>query len=265
MRELSLFVSAAVVSLQCGVPAHAEPTIAELDQRVRALENTVQTMLELLEAQQNGAVSAVAAPAASSEAASPAVPAGYQMGALYLDVFTAEVSKSERETMYRDPAMLPDGPNGAPVGSAIVELGVSFDYGALLKQPELAGFSKADALLGLSWAGFLQVTEAGPHTISVQLKRTEGNFGGSCRSVLRMSGKVVADALGRYPTTAEKVEVAQTVQQLEPGMYEISLWTTCAVTYQDTALESVSTSLAVAAPGDRAPKSIPVERFGVQP
>jgi hypothetical protein len=262
---MGLLLSTACIAAGLSFPAVAEPTIAELDQRVRALESTVQTMLELLEAQQNAGVSTVATPAASSEAASSSVPAGYQMGALYLDVFTAEVSKSERETMYRDPAMLPDGPNGAPVGSVIVEPGVSFDYGELLKQPELAGFSKADALLGLSWAGFLQVTEAGPHTISVQLKRTEGNFGGSCRSVLRMSGKVVADALGRYPTTAEKVEVAQTVQQLEPGMYEISLWTTCAVTYQDTALERVSTSLAVAAPGDRAPKSIPVERFGVQP
>jgi hypothetical protein len=258
-----LLLSASCVALCFSLPVQAEPTVAELDQRVRALEEAVQTLTQLLQAQQGGA-SATGAPSETGQNAA-VIPAGYQMGALYLDVFTLESSKSDLEAMYRDPSKLPLGPTGSPVGSALVEPGSGFDYGALLQHPELEGFANADALLGLSWTGFLEVSEGGPHTISLQLKRTEGNFGGSCRSVLRMSGKVVADALGRYPTTAEKLDVSQTEQNLEPGMYEISLWTTCAVTYRNEALGRVSTSLLVSGPGDRAPKQIAPERFGVQP
>jgi len=264
MRKLSLFVSAAVVGLQCGVPAHAEPTIAELDQRVRALENTVQTMLELLEAQQNGAVSAVAAPAASSEAASPAVPAGYQMGALYLDVFTMKFSRDEEIAMRGTPVKLPDGPQGVPVGSANVKTPGSFDYGAFVAEPSLAGFKNADAIVGVQWSGFLEIRNPGPHVFSLQLKKEQGRLQ-SCRSVLRVAGKVVADSLGDYNEGYdEQVDVDQSTEELTTGLYEFSLWTTCS-RYPTDAFAIVSTSLAMAAPGDRAPKPISPEQFGVQP
>jgi hypothetical protein len=141
--------------------AFAEPTIEELDMRMRAMENTMQSILELLQEQQasNGALSS--APTDANEDVVAATPVGYQMGALYLDVFTTRVSEDQVKKMRYDPSLLPDGPVGVPSGSALINAAEAFAYGAFTNEAALSSFADADALVSVQWFGSLEITEAG--------------------------------------------------------------------------------------------------------
>ncbi|WP_146038019.1 hypothetical protein [Tabrizicola aquatica] len=257
-------LTASIAAMLTATTAMAEPTIEELDMRMRAMENTMQSILELLQEQQATGTSPAVAPSNDSAEAPAAVPAGYQMGALYLDVFTRTFSNNEYTDMFYNPGKLPDGPMGVPSGSAISKVGGAFSFGAFSEEATLSQFSKADALVGVQWSGVIEIEEEGPHTISIQLKKGSKSVG-SCRSVLRLSGKIIADAKGDYRgDNDEQIDVAQTTQDLTTGLYDFSLWTTC-VNNRENAMQVVSTEVSIAAPGDRAPKPISPERFGVQP
>jgi len=265
MLKRSILLATSLAALLAGTTAIAQtPTNEELDLRMRAMESTMQTMLELLQAQQGAVATTAGATTTAAEETPAPAPAGYQMGGLYLDVFTRTFSKDAYGDMYFDPSKLPDGPNGVPVGSVLIKSPDTYRWGAFVKEAALAGFKDADALVGVQWSGVLEVLKAGPHTISIQLKKGNKSVG-SCRAVLRLSSKIVADAKGTYKgNNDEQIDVAQSTQELTPGLYDFSIWTTC-VGDRDNSLEVVSTDLRMAAPGDRAPKPIALERFGVQP
>lgn len=263
MLKRTTRLTASVAALLTASTAFAEPTIEELDMRMRAMENTMQSILELLQEQQSANAAPTATPAPEGTEM-PVVPAGYQMGAIYLDVFTKPITDDELYQLRADPAKLPSGPNGVPSGSVLIKPTGSFSYGAFTKEASLAPFADADALVSVQWFGVLEIKAAGEHTIAIQLKKGNDDVG-TCRSVLRLSGTVVADAKGNYGfTSREQVDVAQSTQELSPGLYDFSLWTTCAGS-RDNALKVVTTEISVAAPGDRAPKPISPDRFGVQP
>ena len=257
----------ALAALLTATTAVAGPTVEELDQRMRAMEGTMQSILELLQAQQTAGGAPTSAPAAAAADAPTTAPAGYQMGALYLDVYTKTFQKSEYSAMRNDPSALPNGPQGVPVGSVLIKPPANFGYGAFLKEQELASYRTVAANLSVQWSGVLLIQKAGEYNFSVQLKKT-GNAGAyTCRSVLRISDKIVADAKGNYHGNLwhDQVDVAQSTQALTEGVYEFSLWNTCLRDNDDDVFDRISTSIMVAAPGYRAPKPISPEQFGVQP
>lgn len=257
-------LTASIAVMLTATTAFAEPTIEELDMRMRAMENTMQSILELLQDQQATETSPAAAPASETVQVPAAVPAGYQMGALYLDVFTRKFSGQEYGLMEYDPSKLPDGPEGVPAGSAIIAAPVTFEYGSFGEEAALNGFRKADALVGVQWFGTLFVKNAGAHTFALNLKREEARGAATCRSVLRVSDKVVADVMAEYNGPGEQIDTAQSTQTLETGAYNFSLWTNCLRTREE-GFDIISTTISLAAPGDRAPKPISPEQFGVQP
>lgn len=259
-------MTASVAALLTATTAFAEPTIEELDMRMRAMENTMQSILELLQEQQATGTSPAAASSNDTAEAPAAVPAGYQMGGLYLDVFTRVFAdNNEYVGMLYDPKKLPNGPVGVPAGSALIKAPNSFDYGAFGEESALSGFRQADALVGVQWSGVLQIEEDGEHTFLVQIKKNGRSSATTCRSVLRVSDKVVADALADYSGGGEQVDMAQSTQTLAKGIYDFSLWTNCQLQKDARGFDSIVTTVGLAAPGDRAPKPIPPERFGVQP
>lgn len=263
MRVPRFLLSSAAIACCLSLPAAAEPTIAELDQRIRALEASVQTLTQLLQAQQAAPAASVAS--TESSGATAATPSAYQMGALYLDVFTQKFSRDEYRSMRNDPAKLPNGPKGVPNGSAIIAAPEEFSYGGFSAESSLAGFQKADALVSVQWSGSFFVDQPGDHTFSLNLKK-QANFGVfGCRSVLRVSDEVVADVMGYYGGNGkEQIDTAQSTKTLTSGVYNFSLWTSC-LREDDRAFDLIATTISLAAPGDRAPKPIPPERFGVQP
>lgn len=257
-------LAASVAALLNATTAFAEPTVQELDTRMRAMENTMLSILELLQAQQAAGGAPTNTPTAAATEVPTAAPAGYQMGGIYLDVFPISFSGGSHSSNYVDPAKLPDGPSGVPSGSVIIKSPDTFRWGDFVQEAELSGFKNADALIGVQWSGVIEIQETGPHTISLQLNKGSERAG-SCRSVLRLSGKIIADAKGTYEESrAAQVDVAQSTQELEAGLYEFSLWTTCAGN-RENSLKIITSDINMAAPGDRAPKPIPPDRFGVQP
>lgn len=263
MLKRTVRLTASVAAMLAATTAIAEPTIEELDVRMRAMENNMQSILELLQAQQGIGTSPAAAPSNKTTEAPAAVPAGYQMGAIYLDVFTRKFADIEYNQMGSNPDKLPEGPQGVPSGSALIAAPADFKYGSFSEEASLAGFRKADALVGVQWFGTFFVNQRGDHTFALNLKREEQPGAATCRSVLRVSGKVVADVLARYNSSNEQVDTAQSTQTLDVGAYDFSLWTNCMRT-REQGFDIISTTISLAAPGDRAPKPIPPEQFGVQ-
>lgn len=262
MKNTRLLLSTACMAIGLSFPVLAEPTNAELDQRLRAVEGNIQTILELLKAQQTSTSDGGTATTSDIGAAPEVLSAGYQMGALYLDVFTGE---KQNEGMRYDPSKIPATPKGLPAGSSVIQANSSFGYSDFLKESSLAGLGKADALVSIRWSGVLLVTTSGDHTFSIQLKKDENTRVESCRSVLQVNNELVVDTLGDYPWSREQIDTAQGAEALAPGYYDISISIAC---YRDRmsqeAYGGVSVALTLAAPGDRAPKPIPPERFGIR-
>jgi len=267
MRHPRLLLTTTLLAIGLALPLQAQTTIEDLDQRVRGLETGMQAILEILQSQQGSADTTTAATSTTAEETPAPAPAGYQMGGLYLDVFTRAFTDDERDNFWYSPEKLPNGPQGVPAGSSLIKAPTSFAYAAFAKEAATSSFRQAKAVIGVQWSGILVVEKAGTHTFAVQIKKRQNNVGvTSCRSTLRINDKIVADALSNYRSNGSKEQIdnVQSAQELTAGIYDFSLWTNCNLRKED-GFDDVVTSVSLAAPGDRAPKPIPPERFGVQP
>lgn len=120
----------------------------------------------------------------------------------------------------------------------------------------------------------------GKHTFLLNLFRDGGEFGPAmCRSVLTMSEEPVLDAEARpkgavdftrtvripgKPTEYLPFDISkQTDVDLVQGVYDISIFLTCFGNRED-AMKGTQVELRLLEPGDRAPKPIPPERFGIR-
>lgn len=262
MRVPRFLLSSAAIACCLSLPALAEPTNAELDQRVRALEEAVETLTQLLQAQQAGA-KADGGSTETGDTAS-ATPLGYQMGAVFLDVYVLPMSSQDDDLFRDDPGHLPNSPVGVPSGSAMIKASDGFRFGDFRKDPTLAPYANATGLTQVRWSGSILIQEDGPHTFLMQLKRDKGNRlnQGTCRTTLRVADKTIIDIKAKYRTYDDQVDAGQSTEELVAGMYDFSIWQNC---WSPGSYDQNSLVLSVAAPGDRSPKPIPPERFGVQP
>lgn len=272
MRVPRYFLSCAAACC-LSLPALAEPTNAELDQRLRAVEGNIAAILELLQSQQAGGSADVAMPNETEEA-SVAVGEVYRWGALNLDIYTKPVTSAELDELEEDSTrLMTDGP-GVASESIIVQPAEKFRWGAVLDQDETKRFVDSDGLLFVEWSGYLQIDKRGEHAFSVTLSSLAGQFyPKACRSVMRLEGQEIVDAhaltpgLGRStldgftnePFSVERIST----QQLEPGAYAFELSLTC-IGHRQRAMENTEVMLRMLEPGDRAPKPIPSERFGIR-
>lgn len=258
-------MTATLAAMLTATTAFAEPTIEELDTRMRAMENTMQSILELLQEQQ----AANQVPTAGTPDASP-IASSATAGGLYMDVFVRAISREEKNAIDAccspDPSNMPDGPKGVADASVIVQVPVQFDYGAFLDQPALAHVRSAKGLVGVQWSGYLNIQEPGDYTFSLAMNRAKGSGLPACRSTLRLEGKVITDVAVFYSgwgsggASNERSDVDQAKEPLAKGLYSFSLWTNC-LRYEDSGFKLLATELKMAGPRDRSLGPIPPEMF----
>ncbi|WP_146038018.1 hypothetical protein [Tabrizicola aquatica] len=272
MRVPRFLLSSAAIACCLSLPAVAEPTNAELDQRLRAVEGNISAILELLKAQQA---------TTSSDALAAAAPeTGYSWGGLYLDVFLLPLSEQELSLIYEAKQDIPSAPQNSPVASTTVKAPTSFKWGALSQQAELSRYVQSENSLQVRWSGVFNVINDGKHTFVLNLFRNGGEFGPAmCRSVLAISEEPVLDIEARpkgavdftrtvripgRPTEYLPFDVSkQTDVDLVQGVYDISIFLTCFGNRED-AMKGTQVELRLLEPGDRAPKAISPERFGIR-
>jgi hypothetical protein len=263
MRVPRFLLSSAAFVCCLSLPAVAEPTNAELDLRLRAVENTLQTILELLQEEQTAASAVAEAQTGGIEETADTMPVGYRSGAMYIDVLSAPMTNDDVFRIVRG-APLPENPPSAPMASVIVPAPSSFDWGFVQTHDETSSFASAEGNLQVQWSGMLQVTSEGDHVFMVKLGRAEGGQGPeACRSVLRLNQKKMVDA-SWFGSEWRSFDVnAQGKEALAPGAYEFNLFLTCIGNRAD-AFKNTKVAVLLKAPNDRAPKPIPPERFGIR-
>jgi len=265
MRPMRLLLSTTLLALGLAVPLQAQPTVEDLDQRLRAVEGNLQEILMLLKGQQE------AEPAAAQEAQAPVVPTGYQWGALFLDVFSSPMSDQDVRNIWNARENVPDAPSNAPLESILVQVPSAFKWGALLDDAKTAKYAKSEGNLRIQWSGVFHAIKDGEHTFVANLSRESGREGpAACRGIVKLNEKPVLDIRvyaaqdqsGAYEYAAFNVNEQGKVS-LAPGVYDFSFFLTCLGNNEEAMKNTVAT-LRLIEPGDRAPKPIPPERFGIR-
>ena len=252
MRQL---FGVAFLSASSAVAAHAQtaPTNQELDQRLRGVEQNVQTILDLLRQQQGASQSTSA-----SQAGAPALRAGMTLGVCPLQP--------------KQGGGLPDNCTGMPALSAHVPAPEEFSFEDAFKNAEMAQFGRLGygGMLGMQWSGVLRVTQSGKHTFQANIHfsgQTAGATDGGCRAVLRLNDKTVVHAAGNFSWTGSKPNsyTEQASENLSPGFYKISVFVSCVFDRNpEYHIRQVGARITLAEPGDTALKPLPVDRIGVR-
>lgn len=264
MRVPRFLLSSAAIACCLSLPAIAEPTNAELDQRLRAVEGNIQTILELLKAQQaNPAAEDPANTKAAADAAG--APSGYQWGVLFMDVFSNPVSRDEGNALFKQGG--PSAPSNAPLASVSDKPPSIFAGKQVMAYPETARFDEVDGNLQIQWSGVFEAKNSGEHIFFLDLMKNQPRplQGPSiCRSVLRSNDEIIVDLSFTYgPGYEDFASSKQGAIGLAPGVYDFSVFLTC-WGGRDAFIEAVEAGVRLMEPGERSPKPISPDRLGIR-
>jgi hypothetical protein len=253
----AVFVLGAAIA--SGASAQPAPTTQDLDRRMRTMEQNMETILRLLQSQQGGQP----AIGATAPQVAPSLPAPrVRGGVLNLDVFARPVSDQDRSIQGNDPARLPNGPNGIPSGTTLISAPAKFLYADFVGQSALSRFQSFQGNLGLSWNGVIQITDEGQHTFELEIAQDQTQLS-TCRGVLRVNNEIVVDT--QYQVRGWNDSATQQGgRRLSPGVYAFSIWLICSrfQTGSDS-FRTITSTVTMAGPRDRAALPIPPARFGV--
>jgi len=264
MKNTRLLLSTACIAIGLSFPSFAEPTNAELDQRLRAVEGTIATILELLKQQQGGVAAPVEASAATPAGVAPVL-AGYQWGRLFMDVFSNPVSRDEGNALFERGG--PSAPSNSPLASIADAPPTVFAAKQMLEYPDTARFDDVDGNLQLQWTGVFEAKAAGEHVFVVDLvknapRRLEGPA--VCRTVARLNNEAIVDLTFVHGQSSKDFSSSkQGNVALEPGIYDFALFLTC-WGGRDAFIEATEVSVRFIEPGQRSPAVIPSDRFGIR-
>lgn len=264
LKTTALAASLMVLAPLSVQASDVETRLAKQEQRLDLLEQKMDKLLDLMinQAQGGGAVVNPSVAAAAPVPAQPqAVAAAYKPG-LILDVY--QVSRPERNGEF---PVEQKGANHFALGRLLHEGPAQFSLGQFLKRKELAPLGNISTmkLVAQEFHGAVQIVKAGPHVIGMELKR-DADKGSECVQSLKFDGQELS--LIRSDTNTD-FKVANKQLQLEPGMYDFSIWQVCDHRQSGRDIRSdyqlkhnkVTAALKIKAPGDWEASLVPAERL----
>lgn len=243
-------LTASLAAMLTATAAFAEPTIEELDMRMRAMENTMQSILELLQEQQ------ATTGAATAEAAAPTPE---RFSGLMLGICPMNLTRDEK---------VPNDCEGLPAATVRVSATNQYAFDDAMNVGALAPFAKVgdDQALALVWTGQILIEKAGKHYFQVNLQttgKTAGAVRGGCYSKVVLNGQDIARAAGGISWTGDKPNYTDQGEiNLEPGYYDFSVVMACTFDlHVDFHLRQMSSTVSFAEPGGSSLGPIPEDRL----
>jgi len=191
------------------------------DKRLGLVEQKMDKLLQLMISQTKARASAqpvsTSVPSVKA-AAKPVVATNYKPG-LLLDVYQINRPEDKKYPQAHR------GEADFSVGRVLQKGDAKFSFGEFLKRKDLASMGSISTrkLVAQQYTGALQVKEAGLHVLALELKR-DGDNAYECMQTLHFDGQELV-AIKSDQKTDYKIENKQL--QLEPGMYDLSLWQVC--------------------------------------
>jgi len=253
MRHPRLLLSTTLLALGLAVPLQAQPTVEELDVRMRAMETSLQSILDILQAQQGGAGTTAGASTVPADKA-PTRYSGLIVGVCPMD-------------LTRD-GKVPNACEGLAAATAQVKVPNVYAFDDAMNVAALTNFTKVgdDQALLMAWRGELIVDKAGPHSFQVVLSttgKTAGAVRGGCYAKVVLNGQDIARAAGGISWTGDQPNYTDQGEiELTPGPYDYEVLLACSFNlHVDFHLRQISAQVAFAEPGDSAFRAIPSEQL----
>jgi hypothetical protein len=269
LKTTALAASLMVLAPLSVQASDVETRLAKQEQRLDLLEQKMDKLLDLMinQAQGGGAVAPQANPTVASVAPAAAQPqaiaAAYKPG-LILDIYQVNRPEDRKFPVEQK------GANHFALGRMLHEGPAQFSLGQYMKRKELAPLGNISTmkLVAQEFHGAVQIVQSGAHVIGMELKRENKRWrGGECVLSLKFDGE---ELLILRSDTLNDFKVANQQLQLEPGMYDFSIWQVCDHGGNPESTDSnnyqidpnkVTATLKIKAPGDWEASLVPAERL----